>query len=69
MDQSFTMADAPTTTGDEKTRIVCERLAFFRPNPSIELVQQTIAQVKAEMQEARAKRQANREHELNLLRA
>ncbi|CAH2276815.1 Hypothetical predicted protein, partial [Pelobates cultripes] len=69
MDQCFTMADAPTTAGDEKTRIVRERFAFLGPNSSIELVQQTLAQVEAEMQLARAERQADREHELNLLRA
>ncbi|CAH2320912.1 Hypothetical predicted protein [Pelobates cultripes] len=63
MDQSF------TTAGDEKTMIVRERLAFSGLNPSIELVQQTLGQVEAEMQVARAERQADQEHELNLLRA
>ncbi|CAH2218625.1 Hypothetical predicted protein, partial [Pelobates cultripes] len=60
LDQSFTMAEAPTTTGDEKTRIVRERLSLYGLNPSIELVQQLMAEADEDIQKAR-------DHELRLV--
>ncbi|CAH2293017.1 Hypothetical predicted protein, partial [Pelobates cultripes] len=54
------MAEAPTTTGDEKTRIVQERLSLYGPNPSME--QQLMEEADEDIQKARA-------HELSLVTA
>ncbi|CAH2278592.1 Hypothetical predicted protein, partial [Pelobates cultripes] len=56
------MAEAPTTTGNAKTRIVQERLSLYGPNPSMELVQQLMAEADEDIQKARA-------HELSLVTA
>ncbi|CAH2317124.1 Hypothetical predicted protein [Pelobates cultripes] len=56
------MAEAPMTAGDEKTRIVQGRLSLYGPNPSIELVQQLMAEADEDIQKARA-------HELSLVTA
>ncbi|CAH2324760.1 Hypothetical predicted protein [Pelobates cultripes] len=48
--------------GDEKTKIVRERLFLYGPNPSPELVQQLMAEADADIQAARA-------HKLSLITA
>ncbi|CAH2319378.1 Hypothetical predicted protein, partial [Pelobates cultripes] len=53
------MAEPTVTPSDEKIRIVRERLPLYGPNPSVELVQQLMAEAEADIQRARA-------HELNL---
>ncbi|CAH2324774.1 Hypothetical predicted protein [Pelobates cultripes] len=52
------MAETPTMSSDEKTRIVLERLSLYGPNPSMELVQQLMAEADEDIRKARA-------HELN----
>ncbi|CAH2322204.1 Hypothetical predicted protein [Pelobates cultripes] len=53
------MTETPMSASEEKNQIVRERLSWFGLNPTVELIQQTMAQVDVEIREARA-------HEMNL---
>ncbi|CAH2284473.1 Hypothetical predicted protein [Pelobates cultripes] len=66
LDQSFTMTEPTVMPSDKKTRIVRERLPLYGPNPSVELVQQLMAEAEAE---AEADTQRARPHELSVLTA
>ncbi|CAH2272495.1 Hypothetical predicted protein, partial [Pelobates cultripes] len=54
LDQSLTMTEALMSVSKVKNRIVGERLSWFSLNPTMELIQQTMAQVDVEIRKARA---------------